>query len=81
MEVLLLQEVVAMMSAEDESEMRDAVRWFRDMEVVLDGEDEDDMPPKVIKLDKLQRYMLLKLIWKSSLFDLSEKKRMLERER
>jgi hypothetical protein len=81
MEVLLLQEVVAMMSAEDEAEMRDAVRWFRDMEVVLlDGEDED-MLPKVIKLDKLQRYMLLKLIWRSSLYDLGEKKRMLERER
>lgn len=73
-----------MMSAEDESEMWDAVRWFRDMEVVLfyhiDEEDED-MPPKVIKLDKLQRYMLLKLIWRSSLYDIGEKKRMLERER
>ena len=70
-----------MMSAEDEAEMRDAVRWFRDMEVVLlDGEDED-MLPKVIKLDKLQRYMLLKLISRSSLYDLGEKKRMLERER
>ena len=73
-----------MMSAEDEAEMRDAVRWFRDMEVVLcypiDEEDED-RPPKVIKLDKLQRYMLLKLIWRSSLYDIGEKKRMLERER
>jgi hypothetical protein len=78
MEVLLLQEVVAMMSAEDEAEMRDAVRWFRDMEVVLIDE---DRPPKVIKLDKLQRYMLLKLIWRSSLYDIGEKKRMLERER
>jgi hypothetical protein len=78
MEVLLLQEVVAMMSAEDEAEMRDAVRWFRDMEVVLIDE---DRPPKVIKLDKFQRYMLLKLIWRSSLYDIGEKKRMLERER
>jgi hypothetical protein len=67
-----------MMSAEDEAEMRDAVRWFRDMEVVLIDE---DRPPKVIKLDKLQRYMLLKLIWRSSLYDIGEKKRMLERER
>ena len=69
MEVLLLQEVVAMMSAEDEAEMRDAVRWFRDMEVVLLNGEDEDMPQKVIKLDKLQRYMLLKLIWRSSLYN------------
>ena len=68
-----------MMSAEDEAEMRDAARWIKDMRIELDAD--KAYRPKVIELDKLQRYMLIKLLWRSSLYDMAEKRRLLERER
>ena len=47
------------MSAQDEEQVFDALKWIRNMKI--------EMPQggRVIELDKLQRYMLLKLIWKS----------------
>ena len=65
MEVLLLQEIVqTLMSAEDEAQVFDAVKWLRDLKIELRNE----QGGKVIELDKLQRYMLLKLVWKSKFF-------------
>lgn len=52
------------MSAEDEAQVFDAVKWLRDLKIELrNGEG-----GKIIELDKLQRYMLLKLVWKSKFF-------------
>ena len=76
MEVLLLQEIVqTLMSADDESQVFDAVTWLRNLKIELNGGD------KVIELDKLQRYMLLKLVWKSQFFSIQEKQKLLQRER
>ena len=51
MQVPLLQEVISMMSAEDEAEIRDAARWIKDMRIELDAD--KAYKPKVIELDKL----------------------------
>ena len=76
MEVLLLQEIVqTLMSADDEAQVFDAVSWLRNLKIELNGGD------KVIELDKLHRYMLLKLVWKSKFFTIQEKQKLLQRER
>jgi hypothetical protein len=64
-----------MISAEDREEVNMALRWLRDMHIELDeGEYRGIIGSRnVIHLDKLQRYMLIKLMWKSSLFDSNEK--------
>jgi hypothetical protein len=54
-----------MMSAEDEDEVKQASRWLRDMEIELRDEDGLEII-RVIKLDKLQRYLLIKMLWRSS---------------
>ena len=63
------------MSADDEAQVFDAVSWLRNLKIELNGGD------KVIELDKLQRYMLLKLVWKSNFFTIQEKQKLLQRER
>ena len=69
MEALLLQEIVqTFMSAQDEAQVCDAIKWLRNMKI--------DLPQgggRQIELDKLQRYMLLKLIWKSQYLSVNEK--------
>jgi hypothetical protein len=35
MQVLLIQEIVSMMSADDEEDMKSAARWIRDMAIDL----------------------------------------------
>jgi hypothetical protein len=55
------------MSADDEAQVFDAVMWLRNLKIELNGGE------KVIELDKLQRYMLLKLVWKSKFFTIQEK--------
>lgn len=80
-----------MMSAEDQDDMKSAFKWLRDMEVELTADEDSSEESKewqiattsrkVIKLDKLQRYSLIKLIWRSSLYSMTEKKRLLEREK
>ena len=59
------------MSADDQLDADCAVRWLRDMKITLleDGQ--------TIDLDKLQRYMLLKLVFRSNLFELKEKDKLL----
>lgn len=63
-----------MMSAEDEEDMKAAGKWLRDIAIDLgDG--------VRIEIDKLQRYLLLKLIFRSSQYELKEKRKLLDRER
>ena len=65
MEVLIFQEIVSLMSSVDDDDVNNCVKWLRDM----------------IDLDKLQRYMLLKLVFRSQEFTLKEKEKLLDRER
>ncbi len=74
MQVLLFQEMVSMLDPEDESDLLLAVKWLRDMKASV-GEHTE------IPLDKIQRYMLLKVIARSSFFDKFENDRLLHRER
>jgi|LauGreDrversion4_2_1035121.scaffolds.fasta_scaffold446199_1 hypothetical protein len=65
MQVLLLQEIVGMMSAEDEAEIKQAIDWIIKLKIEINNEGEETQKT-VIELDKLQRYMLLKLVWRST---------------
>lgn len=65
------------MSADDETQVFDAVTWLRNLKIEL----KNNEGGKVIELDKLQRYMLLKLVWKSKFFTIQEKQKLLQRER
>jgi hypothetical protein len=65
------------MSADDETQVFDAVTWLRNLKIDL----KNNEGGKVIELDKLQRYMLLKLVWKSKFFTIQEKQKLLQRER
>ena len=74
MQVLLFSEVVSMMNANDEKDAKTASKWLRDMKADIgDGE--------IIELDKLQRYSLIKLLFKSPYFTNEEKNMLLNRER
>ena len=46
------------MSADDETQVFDAVTWLRNLKIEL----KNNEGGKFIELDKLQRYMLLKLL-------------------
>ncbi len=58
--------------------MLEATKWLRDVNIEIPLENGE---VKRIQLDKLQRYMLLKLIWKSQFFNYQEKLKLLQRER
>jgi hypothetical protein len=64
MEVLLFAEVVANLVPTDEEDVKWAIRCLRNMTVDI-GKD--------ITLDKLQRYSLLKFVWRSPYYTLEEK--------
>lgn len=74
MEVLLIQELVSMMSADDNEDVNSALKWIRDLAIDL-GEGH------LFKIDKLQRYMLLKLLFKSKTLDPADLNKLLQRER
>ena len=66
MEVLLFAELAANLSSNDDADVSMAVAWLRDLRADL-GDNH------FIQLDKIQRYMLIKLVSRSNLYDESEK--------
>ena len=71
MQVLLLQEVITYLQY-DQSDS--ALQWYLDSSIKLDDS-------QSITLNKEQRYQLLKVVFRSTNFDLDYKQQLLEKEK